>query len=350
MEFTIGSAIHDDSGDDTIHNNIGAVALDMSEHRVSQPHRVSSFSADDDSLPISISEILDPMPPQRSLSGNHHRMFNNNTLADNHRLSINNNNLSNSNIPSSTMYEQELEAAAMHNLSKQLTEKQRELERKEMEILQLQNQMKRTGRKKNFPICCPFIHHNISGIPNEFGRRKITYFGFVSWLLFSLVLVLNCVTAYITVFYPPGYSLDVTDMMKGQYLVISTAAIFILPPVHFFITYYPLYRAMETASVPRFILFLFCYLISILFCLFGISGFMTYGVSGVMAAIYYYPKLQIFGSVPGFICNVVMSFVWLLMAIDFIVIFIMGIVSFKNIYGSLSKMRDYGRGFVNDEL
>lgn len=66
-----------------------------------------------------------------------------------------------------------------------------------MEILQLKGVISKR-KKKNWPICCPFIYHNISAIPKEFHRRRvIAYLGFFQWVLFWIVLLLICVTAYV---------------------------------------------------------------------------------------------------------------------------------------------------------
>jgi len=209
-----------------------------------------------------------------------------------------------------------------------------------------------TTPQKNFPFCYPIMYHNIGSIPSEFMRRKVVYMGFISWIIFSLCTVLNAAAAYTTVFYPlllKGIPLEVTTMMKVQYLVVATVMIFFLPPAHFFLTYYPLYKAMEKGTVPRFVLFFISYGVVIIFCLFGVSGFMTYGFSGVIIAVYFDPNIYggVIGGTPAFACNVAMAVIWLLLAINFIVILVLGAVAFKRLKGSFKQLKDFGTTFVD---
>lgn len=225
----------------------------------------------------------------------------------------------------------------------ELARREAQLEKREHEI---NNAEGTTTVKKNFPRCYPILYHNIGDIPTEFLRRKIAYWGFVTWIVFTVVLLLNAITAYITSFIRNAeLSKEVSIMTIIQYLVISTVMAVIAPICSFFLCYWPLYKAMETGALPRFILFFIAQGVAILYCLIGIAGYLTYGFSGIVTAIYFFPTGTV-GSVPGFICNLVMAVVWFALVVNYIVIFILGVKVFRGLKGSLGKIKEFGAGLV----
>ncbi|KAG2382150.1 hypothetical protein C9374_005352 [Naegleria lovaniensis] len=244
--------------------------------------------------------------------------------------------------PADITVDQGMDNEALRLKAMELARREAELEKREREVQNLEHM----PVKKNWPRCYPIVYHSIGEIPSDFLRRKIAYMGYISWMVLCAVMLLNAFTAYITAFYPAaGLSKEVSTMTIVQYLVISTAMFFIVIPAHFFLSYWPLYKAMEIGAIPRFILFFIGYAVAILFCAIGCAGYLTYGFSGIVTAIYYFPTGTT-GSIPAFVCNLVMAVIWFAMMIDFIVIFILGIKVFRALKGSLNKIKEYGTGLV----
>lgn len=236
-----------------------------------------------------------------------------------------------------------LDDEALRLKAMELARREAELEKREHEVQNLDNA---NAAKKNFPKCYPIVYHNISGIPPEFLRRKLAYWGFISAIVFQVVVLLNALVAYITTFYPPaGLTSEVTVMTLIQYCVISTVMAVISGAGHFFLGYWTLYKAMDIGAIPRFILFFIGYGVAILYCALGVAGYLTYGFSGIVTAIYYFPTTTT-GSIPGFVCNLVMAVIWFALMCNFIVIFILVIKVFRALKGSFGKIKEYGAGLV----
>ncbi|EFC39977.1 predicted protein [Naegleria gruberi] len=226
----------------------------------------------------------------------------------------------------------------------ELARREAELEKREQEVTNLDNA---NTAKKNFPRCYPLVYHNIADVPNEFLRRKIAYWGFISAIVFQVVVFLNCVSAYITAFSttPNAFPKDVSLMNLIQFCIVSTILFLISGIAHFFLGYWPLYKAMDTGAIPRFIIFFIAYAVSIIFCALGVAGYLTYGFSGIVTAIYYFPT-GTYGSIAGFVCNLIMAVIWFALMINYIIIFIMVIKVFRALKGSLNKIKEYGAGLV----
>ena len=222
----------------------------------------------------------------------------------------------------------------------ELAQREAALEKREKEI-----GSQEATSKKNWPRCYPILYHDIGSIPNEFLRRKLAYVGYFSWMAFIVVLFLNLIACFITAFYPSTKSADVTTMMIVEYIVLTIVIFIIGAPAHFFLSYWPLYKAMESGKIPQFIIFFIGYIAAIVFCLVGVAGYPAYGFSGIVTAIYFFPD-GTHGSIPGFVCNIMMAVIWIAMAIEFTVIFILGIRVFRALKGSLQKIKEFGSALV----
>jgi len=246
------------------------------------------------------------------------------------------------NQPVMTNVDMGMDNEALRLKAMELARREAALEQREREVQHLQDS---APVKKNWPKCYPLVHHDIGAIPAEFLRRKLAYLGYISWMVFCVLLFLNLAACFITSFYPVTRSQDMTTMMVVEYIVLAVALFIIAPPAHFFLSYWTLYKAMETGKIPRFILFFVGYAAAIIFCLLGVAGYPAYGFSGIVTAIYYFPSGTV-GSLPGFLCNLLMGVAWLAMTVDFVVIFILGIKVFRAMKGSLQKIKEYGAGLV----
>ena len=65
--------------------------------------------------------------------------------------------------------------------------------------------------------------------------------------------------------------------------------------------------------------------------------------------VYFDPHIYggVIGGTPAFACNVAMAIIWLLLAINFIVILVLGAVAFKRLKGSFKQLKDFGTTFVD---
>ncbi|KAL9647053.1 hypothetical protein ABK040_016495 [Willaertia magna] len=226
----------------------------------------------------------------------------------------------------------------------ELARREQDLEKREKLITDREEQLPQS--KKNWPKCYPIVHHSIGEVPEEFMRRKLAYVGYIGWMAFVACLACNMIAAYITCFYPSGELKRVDLIDKIQYLIMSTIQFVIGSLAHFFLSYWTLYKAMEVGNVPRFVLFFVGYGAAILYAALGVAGLFTYGFSGVYTAVVFFPQ-GTNGSIPGFVCNLIMGVVWFCFLILFLAIFILGIKIFRALKGSVNAIKEYATEQVN---
>lgn len=184
----------------------------------------------------------------------------------------------------------------VNDYEEQLRQKEEELNRREASLRRLEaNKDSNVGvdgsgqnveGKPNFPICYPIFRHDIrndvkSGLP-----KAIAYEALFGFLILTVMLVLNLAIAWVCVFLPvlPGGGVP-SLWLKVQYMIFAHLLVLLIPPMHFFICYLPVYFAMRSPSAVRFCLVFIAYVPLFLFGLFSVSGYYELGVGGLYLMI-----------------------------------------------------------------
>jgi hypothetical protein len=229
----------------------------------------------------------------------------------------------------------------------ELARREAELDRRERELSDLANTYQ-IPPKKNWPICKPFLYHNISGEIPAGIRRRAAYMGYFGWMVFSLVLVANFAGSLLTSFSKVNNSNTSgieRVIEKVEFMLFAGLYVLIGIPIHFILSYWPLYQAMRTVKIGRFTLFFIGYAIPVVFCAFCIGGWYTYGSCGIYVAILYFPTSGN-GNVAAFVYNIVMACIWGVMLLYFLIIYIMAIRVFRYEKHTLAKARDHARSSI----
>ncbi|KAL0477082.1 SCAMP1 [Acrasis kona] len=231
--------------------------------------------------------------------------------------------------------------------------KQMELQRREEELIRREQEIQiKEGvisdtKKNNWPICKPFLYHNISQEVQPGIKRVTTYSGYSLWIAVCLAYILNFGIAITTVILP----VDKDNGIKGnvalvQHVLCAGLLMFAIPPLHFIICYWPLYKAMTTLTIGRFVLFFLGNGFAILYTLFAFAGALT-GVSGLYTVIIYFPHGDPQQGNPiTFGLNLMVSFIWFVFILIFIAIFIICIVVARRENMTFSKAVQYTKGAV----
>ncbi len=91
-------------------------------------------------------------------------------------------------------------------------------------------------------------------------------------------MILNFIGAMITI--SPLLSMvkdDLSPLSRVKMAIMALLFMVIAPVAHFAISYWSLYKAMQTAHIARFALFFVTYAMPILFCGFCFTGWYDYG-------------------------------------------------------------------------
>jgi len=248
--------------------------------------------------------------------------------------------LTHSSMSSSSPQDESLRLKAM-----ELARREAELERREQDLTTREGDYV-IQPKKNWPICKPFLYHNIAGEMPAGIRRTAAYMGYIGWMIFSVVLVLNAAGAWITVFSKAGEKAGIERVMERvKFLLFASLFVVVGIPCHFILSYWPLYQAMRTVNIGRFTLFFVGYAIPIVFCAFCVSGWSDYGPCGIIVAILYFPTGKQ-GNVLAFVYNLVMTVLWAALCVYFVVIYIMAIRVFRRENHTLAKARAYAQNSI----
>jgi hypothetical protein len=217
----------------------------------------------------------------------------------------------------------------------ELAKREAELERRERE-LQGKGGDQQPYKKPNFPICYPFVYHNIKDEIEPGLRRRVAYLGFLGWIILMVLVVLNfmcaCATVAAPVTSPTGGIVD--PIQKAKFIVVSFLWVIIGIPGHFALCYWPLYTAMRSCHVARFFIFFLGYAIAVILAGFAVSGYFEYGPCGVVAAIAYFPST---GNAWAFVINLTMAGLWGLQCAYYVLIYAMAIAVFRKRH-SLAKV------------
>jgi ABC-type multidrug transport system fused ATPase/permease subunit len=226
----------------------------------------------------------------------------------------------------------------------ELRRREEELERKEQEFNQREGAVA-NAKPPNWPFCKPFLYHDIyNAIQPGLGRR-ITYLGYVLWILFSVATFLNFCVAVVTVCMPvPGTKGITNTLERVQFVLFAGLIALVTPAAHFVLSYWQLYTAQVELTIGRFMLFFLGYGIAILFGLFLISGWYNYGPCGIVVAILYFPTTGDYGPIVAFCLNLFMATIWAVFTLIFIVIFIINIKLARQQNHSFNKAVEFTKG------
>jgi len=157
---------------------------------------------------------------------------------------------------------------------------------------------------------------------------------YIGWFIFMIVLILNNICAWITIFSCASCGIT-TTITKIQFVIISAAFIPICIPIHFVICYWSLYSCLRTLHIVRFIIFFIVYAFALLFCLFGFTGYYEYGACGLYLVVLYASS-----SLVAMIANLLMTILWAVMFIYFLLIYIQMIIIFRREYKTMKSASD----------
>eukprot|EP01080_Neovahlkampfia_damariscottae_P001012 gene1012-9918_t len=196
--------------------------------------------------------------------------------------------------------------------------------------------------KPNWPICYPIVRHDIRGEIESGLGKIIASMAYMGWFAIIVVCVLNHLASYMTSFTPvnnPQYGVEpFTEKLK--FMLVSFAYIPFVVPGHFILCYWPLYACLRSLHIFRFLLFFAGYSIAVIFCLFNVLGIASYGSSGLFLAFQFVPPQ---GSWFGFLIALFMTFLWAVMAIYYVVVYLLMVVMFRRKYASMKDAQDHAK-------
>lgn len=202
-------------------------------------------------------------------------------------------------------------------------------------------------QKPNWPRCYPLVYHNVMGVNGRL-RRTTTIMGYIGFFVFTAIVVLNFVAAMIAV--SPFISYGSTDELGGntgraKFGIMSALFVILAPAAHFVLSYWTLYKAMETVHIFRFLLLFVGYALPILFCAFCFAGWYEYGPCGLILMIISLPASGR-GNLTVFIISCIMTALWALMGIYFLVIYILTLQVFRQENHTFKSARNFLKSSV----
>jgi len=233
-----------------------------------------------------------------------------------------------------------------HLSMEQLEEKERELKEREDALIKAEQVKVVTQEKKaNFPICFPLIIHDIQDEIKGRWPKFVVYQGLFTWIALSIALVLNVIAAWITVLCPVGTAGNGIESIyyRIKFVFITHLVLLFGCPLHFILCYHPLYAALRSLHIARFIIFFIGYTVCILLSLFAITGYYDVGFSGLLLMILYAPP---YGNTIAFITNLIMTLIWIALVLSFISIFVQVIMIFRRENLTIKNLTD----FVKDSV
>lgn len=220
-----------------------------------------------------------------------------------------------------------------------IMEKEAELERRERE-LQIREGAVADVKPKNWPICKPFLHHDIRGDIQPGLKQKVALSGYYGWFALCAILFLNFTCAVITIFMPVDSNNGIQRTIdKFKFVLFAVINIPLGIGGHFALCYWPLYKALSTLTIGRYTLFFVGYGLAIIVTLFMAAGWYDYGACGLVVAIMYFPTSTT-GNGVAFGLNLMMAALWSALAILFIVIYILNIKIARKENHSFAKAVD----------
>jgi hypothetical protein len=156
-----------------------------------------------------------------------------------------------------------------------LTQRERDLERREAELAQKADHIKKHGRN-NFPPFYPLIFHSIPDEIPEASRPLITRL-FQLWFVLGATLLFNMVACIV------NFAVGAKD--SGSDLGSSIGYFIFITPLSFLLWYRPIYNGyMKEQAVYYYIYFFFCGW-HLLFSIYMILGIPSTGSAGIIQTI-----------------------------------------------------------------
>eukprot|EP01027_Heterolobosea_sp_BB2_P014801 GEZU01021235.1.p1 GENE.GEZU01021235.1~~GEZU01021235.1.p1 ORF type:complete len:251 (-),score=40.75 GEZU01021235.1:83-835(-) len=205
----------------------------------------------------------------------------------------------------------------------------RDLERREAQLAQREATISTDGvvleKKKNWPRCRPLVYHNIADEVQEGRKRNIVRAAYTGWLIFCCIMCLNFIAALITIFCPTRQSVG----SKAKLVIVSFIMIFIASPLHFLLSYWPLYQLGKDPKPGRYGFFFVLYFCNILYTVFMLAGYSDFGAVGI------YLTIKVSHNLVALCVSLIMTFFWLGMVIYFLVIYFAVVREFRQDRGTL---------------
>jgi len=126
---------------------------------------------------------------------------------------------------------------------------------------------------------------------------------------------------------PPGTGLPFLESCK--FVISAFIQLILIIPIHFYLCYWPLYKAMGSLNTIRFLIFFISYGLAIVFDIFSMTGIYNLGASGIYLAYLYWPVTNTQGSLPALIINCVLFGIWGLLLICHIVLVLQVFILFR---------------------
>jgi len=180
----------------------------------------------------------------------------------------------------------------------EIAQRERDLERRETELSQKTDHIRRHGRN-NFPPFIPLIFHSIPEEIPEASRPLITRI-FQLWLVLAATLVLNMIACI--------FILVAGSSNGGGDLGSSIGYIIVITPLSFLLWYRPIYNGyMKEQSLYYYIYFFFCGW-HLLFSLYMIIGIPSTGSAGLIQSI----RMLTGGHLAAGIIGIIASVGWII--------------------------------------
>jgi hypothetical protein len=192
------------------------------------------------------------------------------------------------------------------------------------------------AKLNNFPVCCPFLYHNIIG---ECGTKiYLAMMNVVEYFVFMTLIVANLIGAIAAI------AVAGASNFLGL-LIMSICFIFFVPLSAFALQYWIGYSACAHQSSIRYLLFFISYFIGILFNLLMVIGVPDAGGCGLISGIKLVTTSNCTSCKGVGIYFFILATIWLLNAIYMGIMILLMLRHFRQDNGSLSNIKDSITGF-----
>jgi len=159
---------------------------------------------------------------------------------------------------------------------------------------------------------------------------------------FTAIVILNFVAAMIAVspFISYGNSDDMGNSGRAKFGIMSALFVLLAPIAHLAVSYAPLYKAMHGVHIFWFLILFITYALPVLFCAFCFAGWYEYGPCGLILMIVSIPASGR-GNLTVFITSCIMTALWALMGIYYLIIYILVLQVFRRENHTFKSARDF---------
>jgi len=157
----------------------------------------------------------------------------------------------------------------------EINQRERELERREQELTQKADHIRRHGRS-NFPPFFPLIYHSISDEIPEASRPLITRL-FQLWLVLIATLIMNMIACI--------FILVAGSSNGGSDLGSSIGYLLVIGPLSFLLWYRPIYNGYMKEQALYYYFYFFFGGFHLIFSIYMILGIPSTGSAGIIQTI-----------------------------------------------------------------